>query len=183
MRWDDFRRSDNVEDDRGGGGGFGGGGFSVGGGGGLGIGTVVVLGLIGWALGIDPSLLIGGAEILTGGGQPRYEQPERPRASRTQAPPNDQSGQFVAAVLGDTEDTWGAIFQAGGQTYRRPKLRLYSGREPTQACGMAQSAMGPFYCPGEQRIYLDTAFFQEMQTRFRACSSDKACQFAEAYVI
>lgn len=185
MRWDDFRRSDNVEDVRDGGGGFpGGGGFGIpGGGGGLGIGTVIVLGLVGWALGIDPSLLINGAQIVAGGGQSQYEQPDRPRASRTQAPPDDQMGQFVAAVLGDTEDTWSAIFEASGQTYKKPKLRLYSGQTSTQACGMAQAAMGPFYCPGEQRIYLDTSFFKEMQTRFRACSSDKACQFAEAYVI
>lgn len=183
MRWDDFRRSDNVEDDRGGdSGGFPGGGIIPGGGGGLGIGAVVVLGLIGWALGIDPSMLIGGAEILTGNNQSGYVQPERPRASRT-APPDDQMGQFVSAVLGDTEDTWTTIFQASGQTYKKPKLRLFSGQTATQACGMAQSAMGPFYCPGEQRVYLDTSFFKEMQTRFRACSSDKACQFAEAYVI
>ena len=187
MRWDDFRRSDNVEDvrDGGGDGGFPGGGFGIpGGSGGLGIGTVVVLGLIGWALGIDPSLLINGAQIVAGGGgQSQYEQQERPRASRTEAPPSDEMGQFVSAVLGDTEDTWTTIFQASGQTYKKPKLRLYSGQTGTQACGMAQSAMGPFYCPGEQRIYLDTSFFREMQTRFRACTSDKACQFAEAYVI
>ncbi len=183
MRWDDFRRSDNVEDDRGGdSGGYGGGMGIPGGGGGLGIGTVIVLGLVGWAFGIDPSLLINGAEILTGGGQPRYEQQERPRASRTAAP-DDEMGKFVSAVLGDTEDTWTVIFQASGQTYRKPKLRLFSGSVATQACGMAQSAMGPFYCPGEQRIYLDTSFFNEMQTRFKACTSAKACQFAEAYVI
>ena len=187
MRWDDFRRSENVEDvrDDSGGIGFpGGGGFGIpGGGGGLGIGTIVVLGLVGWALGIDPSVLIGGAEILTsGGGQSRYEEPARPSTSHTAAP-NDQMGQFVAAVLGDTEDTWSTIFQEQNATYRKPRLRLYAGSTPTQACGMAQSAMGPFYCPGEQRIYLDTSFFREMQTRFRACSSDKACQFAEAYVI
>jgi predicted metalloprotease len=187
MRWDDFRRSDNVEDDRGSdssGGGLGGGFGIPGGGGGLGIGTVVILGLVGWALGIDPSLLINGAEVLTnaGGGQPRYEQQERPRASRTAAP-DDEMGKFVSAVLGDTEDTWTTIFQASGQTYKKPKLRLFSGQTATQACGMAQSAMGPFYCPGEQRVYLDTSFFNEMQTRFRACNSAKACQFAEAYVI
>jgi predicted metalloprotease len=185
MRWDDFRRSENVDDERDGGGGFGmpGGGMGIPiGGGGLGIGTIIVLGLIGWALGIDPSLLIGGAEVLTGGGQPRYEQPiERPRASRN-APPSDQMGQFVSAVLGDTEDTWSAIFEQNGQTYRRPRLALFSGSLPTP-CAFAQSAMGPFYCPRDQRIYLDTSFFHDMQSRFRACSSQKACEFAEAYVI
>src|SRR5476651_1437850 len=107
MRWDDFRRSDNVDDSRDGGGGFSlpGGGMGIpGGGGGLGIGAMLVLGLIGWAFGIDPSVLIGGAEILTGGGgntQPPTEQVERPRAARN-APPSDQMGQFVAAVPADT---------------------------------------------------------------------------------
>ena len=97
MRWDDFRRSENVEDDRGGGG-FSGGGGGIGlPGGGLGIGTIIILGLVGWALGIDPRLLIGGAEILQGG-QQQYQQPAQPRASRN-TPPNDQMGQFVAAVL------------------------------------------------------------------------------------
>jgi predicted metalloprotease len=180
MRWDDFRRSENVEDDRGGGG-FGGGGGGIGlPGGGLGIGTIIILGLVGWALGIDPRLLIGGAEILQGG-QQQYQQPAQPRASRN-TPPNDQMGQFVAAVLGDTEDTWNQIFAEGGATYRKPKLVIYSGSLPTP-CAFAQSAMGPFYCPLDQKVYLDTSFFRDMQTRYRACSGDKACEFSEAYVI
>ena len=101
MRWDDFRRSENIEDDReGGGGGFGGGGFGIPmGGGGLGIGTVIVLGLIGWALGIDPSVLIGGAELVSGGSP--YQQQSRP-VNRRVGTPSDQAGQFVAAVLGNT---------------------------------------------------------------------------------
>jgi predicted metalloprotease len=180
MRWDDFRRSENVEDDRGGGG-FGGGGGGIGlPGGGLGIGTIIILGLVGWALGIDPRLLIGGAEILQGG-QQQYQQPAQPRASRN-TPPSDQTGDFLAAVLGDTEDTWGQIFGEAGQTYSRPKLRLFSGAEQTP-CAYAQSAMGPFYCPLDQRVYLDTSFFNDMQRRFRACDSDKACKFSEAYVV
>src|ERR1035441_1621299 len=103
MRWDDFRRSDNVEDDRGAGGGFGGGGGSgiQFGGGGLGIGTVIGLGLIGWAPGIDPRILIGGAELIGGGSH--YQQPYRP-ANRRTGTPTDAMGQFVAAVLGNTED-------------------------------------------------------------------------------
>ena len=177
MRWDDFRRSDNIEDDRDVGGGFGGGGFPVGGGG-LGIGTVIVLGLIGWATGINPSILIGGAELINGGSH--YQQQSRPANRRTGAP-TDQTGQFVAAVLGNTEDTWTEIFQAGGQQYRAPKLRLYAGGE-RGGCGFAQAAMGPFYCPTDQRIYLDTTFFRDMQVRFHGCSG-KACEFAEAYVI
>jgi hypothetical protein len=179
MRWDDFHRSDNVEDDRGGGGGYaGGGGFSLPGGGGLGIGTLIVLGLIGWATGIDPSILIGGAEIINGGSH--YQQQSRPVNRRT-GTPTDQTGQFVAAMLGNTEDTWGEIFQASGQQYSAPRLRLYAGGEQG-GCGFAQAAMGPFYCPNDRRIYLDTSFFRDMQVRFHGCSG-KACEFAEAYVI
>jgi predicted metalloprotease len=174
MRWDDFRRSENVEDARGGGGGF----HIPGGRGGLGIGTVVVLGLIGYALGIDPRLLIGGAEILTGGNQ-RVEQRQAP-PGRT-GTPSDQMGQFVAAVLGDTEDRWKEIFAASNQRYRVPKLRLFAGATQS-ACGFAQSAMGPFYCPPDERIYLDTSFFRMLEQRFRGCSG-KACEFAQAYVI
>jgi predicted metalloprotease len=174
MRWDDFRRSDNIEDARsGGGGGFG----MPGGAGGLGIGTVVVLGLIGWALGIDPRLLIGGAEMLSGGGS----QIERQAPVRKSGTPSDQMGQFVAAVLGDTEDRWKEIFAASNQTYRVPKLRLFA-RVTQSACGTAQSAMGPFYCPNDQRIYLDTSFFRDLEQRFRGCSG-KACEFSQAYVI
>ena len=182
MRWDDFRRSDNVEDDRDAGGGFGGGGGGgIGipvGGGGLGIGTIVVLGLIGWALGIDPSVLIGGAELVNSG--THSQQPSQPSARRTGAP-KDQMGDFVAAVLGNTEDTWTEIFKNSGQTYLVPRLRLFSGSEQG-GCGFAQAAMGPFYCPNDRRIYLDTSFFRDMRERFRGCSG-KACEFAEAYVI
>jgi predicted metalloprotease len=180
MRWDDFRRSDNVEDDRDGGGFGGGGGFGIpGGGGGLGIGGLLVLGLLGWAFGIDPSVLIGGAEILTGGDS-RYDAPARSGPVRS-GTPTDESGQFVAAVLGSTEDTWQELFKASGQTYRAPKLRLFSGSEQG-GCGFAQAAMGPFYCPNDQRIYLDTSFFRQIETRFRGCQG-KACKFSQAYVI
>lgn len=179
MRWDDFRRSDNVEDDRGAGGGFGGSGVGIPvGGGGIGIGTVIVLGLIGWALGIDPSVLIGGAELVNSGRH--YQQPYQPGPRSTGAP-KDQMGDFVAAVLGNTEDTWSDIFQAGGQKYTVPRLRLFSGAEQG-GCGFAQAAMGPFYCPNDRRIYLDTSFFRDMRVRFRGCDG-KACEFAEAYVI
>jgi predicted metalloprotease len=181
MRWDDFRRSDNVEDARDGGfGGGGGGGFGIPiGGGGLGIGTVVVLGILGWAFGIDPSILIGGAEILTGGGS-RYEAPVSPGPTRTGAP-SDEMGEFVAAVLGSTEDTWQEIFRQAGQQYRPPRLRLFSGAVQG-GCGFAQAAMGPFYCPRDRRVYLDTSFFRQIETRFRGCSG-KACKFSQAYVL
>jgi predicted metalloprotease len=181
MRWDDFRRSDNVEDVRdGGGGGGGGGGFGLPiGGGGLGIGTIVVLGLVGWALGIDPRILIGGAEILSGGDS-QYEEQARPGPARSGAP-SDEAGQFVAAVLGSTEDTWKEIFSQNRQTYHPPRLRLYAGQTP--GCGaMAQAAMGPFYCPPEKRVYLDTSFFRQIEQRFRGCTG-KACKFSQAYVI
>jgi predicted metalloprotease len=180
MRWDDFRRSDNIEDDRDSGGGFGGGGVGMPvGRGGLGIGTVIVLGLIGWALGIDPSILIGGAEIISGGGS-QYQQPYRQPARRT-GTPTDRSGQFVAAVLGNTEDVWSEIFRANGRDYRAAPLRLYRGGEEG-GCGFAQATMGPFYCPRDKRIYLDTSFFREIEVRFHGCSG-KACEFAQAYVI
>jgi predicted metalloprotease len=180
MRWDDFRRSGNIEDDRDSGndyGGTSGGGFRIGGGK-LGIGTVVVLGLIGWALGIDPRILIGGAELINGG--THYEQPYRQSTQRT-GTPTDQTGDFVAAVVGNTEDVWGKIFQDGGRTYQPPHLRLFTGAEQG-GCGFAQAAMGPFYCPRDRRIYLDTSFFRDMRVRFHGCQG-KACEFAEAYVI
>ncbi|MEJ2623083.1 MAG: neutral zinc metallopeptidase [Pseudolabrys sp.] len=180
MRWDKFRRSDNIEDDRDSSGGFGmpGGGFRMRGGG-LGIGTVIVLGLIGWAFGIDPSVLIGGAELISGGGS-SYQQPYRASTRRT-GTPSDSTGQFVAAVLGNTEDVWTEIFRVNGRQYRAAPLRLYRGGEQG-GCGFAQAAMGPFYCPRDQHIYLDTSFFRDMQVRFHGCTG-KACEFAEAYVI
>ncbi len=175
MRWEDLPSSGNVEDRRSGGG-FGGG--LPGGAGGLGIGGMVVLGLIGGALGIDPSILIGGAEMLNRGGGSSYQQPSSPAQTGT---PTDQTGRFVANVLGSTEVQWKDIFAKEGARYRAPKLVMF--REATQSgCGFAQSAMGPFYCPSDQKIYLDTSFFKQIEQRFRGCSG-KACQFAQAYVI
>ncbi len=151
-----------------------------GGAGGLGIGTVVIIGLISWYFGIDPSVLLNGAQILTGGGSTTEQTgPAPPVVTGT---PNDPTGKFVALVLGDTEDRWTEIFAAAGQTYHPPQLRLFSGVEPG-GCGLAQSAMGPFYCPNDQRIYLDTSFFDDLQNKFGGCSSGKACKFSEAYVI
>ena len=92
------------------------------------------------------------------------------------------TGRFVAQILGDTEDRWTEMFAASGRTYHPPKLRLFSGTEPTP-CNFARSAQGPFYCPLDKRIYLDTSFFDDMQHKFRACSDSNACKFAEAYVI
>jgi len=181
MRWEDLPQSDNVDDRRGEGGGFGGGGGGLPiGGGGLGIGTIVVLGIIGYALGIDPRLLIGGAEILTGGGS-SYQQPTQPGGARRTGTPTDDVGKFVAAVLGSADQTWKVIFEKEGQSYQRPRLVMFSGATRS-ACGAAQSAMGPFYCPPSKEVYLDTSFFQDLERRFRGCTGD-ACRFAQAYVI
>jgi uncharacterized protein len=186
MRLDDTEMSDNIEDRRGESGGFGGGGGGIGlpmGGGGLGIGTLVVLGLIGWALGIDPRLLIGGAEILSGGSQVQQQPAQRTGGgSRRAGKPSDDVGRFVATVLGNIDAEWVDIFQASGRTYRKPILVLYQGQTQAACGGVAQSAMGPFYCPADQKVYLDTSFFREIETRFRGCSG-KACEFSQAYVI
>jgi predicted metalloprotease len=179
MRLDDLEKSSNVEDRRGDSGGGGGFGLPIGGGG-LGIGTIIILGLIGWALGIDPRVLIGGAEIL-GGGNSQVQQQQAPRQTRQTGAPSDDMGGFVSKVLGSTEAQWKAVFQEGGKVYRPPVLVMYNGRTAA-GCGTAQSAMGPFYCPTDQKIYLDTSFFKEIENRFRGCSG-KACQFSEAYVI
>lgn len=174
MRWDQLPRSDNIDDRRG----LGGGGRFPGGRGGLGIGTIVVLGLLGWALGIDPRLLIGGAELLTNGG-PTIQQPYQ---EGRKGAPTDEMGRFVSAVLGSADAQWKTIFDEAGRTYRAPRLVMFSGQTPAAACGLAQSAMGPFYCPPSSEIYLDTSFFTELERRFRGCSG-AACQFAQAYVI
>lgn len=174
MKWEDFRRSDNVEDRRGDGGGFGGGRLP-GGRGGLGIGGLIIVGLIAWATGINPAVLIGGAEILLGDGSRQQQSQTTP--PRQQSKPQDQLGQFASAVLAQTEDVWTPIFKAQGETYQEPGLVLFSGATRS-GCGAAQSAMGPFYCPNDEKVYLDLSFFQEMKQRFKAPGD-----FAAAYVI
>ena len=175
MRLDELPRSDKIEDRRG-----SGTGLPMGRAGGLGIGTIVILGLIGWALGIDPRVLIGGAEILSGGGGTQQEQSAPTDA---QAGSSDQMHEFVSAVLGSTEVQWKEIFAQGGKNYSAPTLVMFSGATRS-ACGLAQSAMGPFYCPNDQKVYLDTAFFQDLERRFRGCDvGSKSCQFSQAYVI
>ena len=172
MRWEDFRTSDYLDDRRGGGG--GGGGIPMGRGG-LGIGTMIILGLVGWALGIDPRILISGVEMMQGGGS-QYEQPSQ--AKPQQGPPQDQMGRFAAAILGNTEDVWKDVLQKQvGKQYTPPRMVLFD-RATRSRCGAAQSAMGPFYCPLDQTVYIDLSFFQEMQRRFRAGGD-----FAYAYVI
>jgi predicted metalloprotease len=185
MRYDDFRRSDDIEDrrDDSGGGGLGGGGLGlpIGGGGGLGIGTLIVLGLVGYAFGIDPRILIGGAQILTGGQAPTI-QTDRSSTSAKSGAPTDQMGNMIAGILGEIDDRWSEIFQASGQTYKGPRIVLFRNATNGGRCGMAQSAMGPFYCPPDQKIFLDTGFFREVETRFHGCSGN-ACKFTAAYII
>ncbi len=177
MRTDDFRPSDNVEDDREASASRGG---VIGGRGGLGIGTVVIILLVSWYFGIDPSVLLNGAQMLTGGESVSQQSNQPPPV--TAGTPTDPTGRFVALILGDTEDRWTEMFNASGRVYHPPKLRLFAGSEPG-ACGMARSAMGPFYCPRDQRIYLDTSFFEDLQNKFGGCTSSSACRFSEAYVI
>lgn len=160
MKWEGNRESDNVEDRRGGGG-FGG--RSIG------IGTIVIALLGSYFFGVSPATII---SLLSGGPVQQSQQ------SPAQRPPaDDQMARFVSTVLADTEDTWGPIFRDSGSTYIKPKLVLFSGQTPT-ACGTGDTASGPFYCPGDQKIYIDLAFYQTMRDRFRV-SSD----FAQAYVI
>ncbi len=184
MRLDELPRSENVEDRRGED--IGRGGLRIPGGrGGMGIGTIIILVLLGYWLGIDPSLLINGAGMLTGGDSSQQEPSPGPRGSAgTQTgAPSDQMGQFVSAVLGGTEAQWQKIFAQYGKTYEAPTLVMFSGATRS-ACGFAQSAMGPFYCPNDHKVYLDTSFFQDLERRFRACDAgSKACQFSQAYVI
>lgn len=163
MRWEGNRESDNVEDRRSGGGGGGLGGRTIG------IGTVVIA-LIGWGVfGINPLTTIG---LLSGGGAPQVQQ------GPAQHPPqDDRQAAFVSTVLASTEDVWTQIFRQGGAQYQVPKLVLFRGTTPT-ACGMGQSAMGPFYCPGDRKVYLDMDFFDTMSRQLGAPG-----EFARAYVI
>ncbi|HEY9275388.1 MULTISPECIES: KPN_02809 family neutral zinc metallopeptidase [Achromobacter] len=161
MRLDDSRESDNVEDRRASG-------PRIGGRGTIGIGTIV-LALVAMYFGVDPSVVLQMAE-----GPPAQQQ----QGPATRPPANDPQAIFVSKVLGETEDTWSAIFQKDlNRQYVAPKLVLFRGATPT-ACGTGQSAMGPFYCPGDSKVYIDLAFFDELQSRFKAPGD-----FAQAYVI
>jgi uncharacterized protein len=185
MRYDDFRRSDDIDDRRDDSGGGGGGGMGLPiGGGGLGIGTVIVLGLISYAFGIDPRILIGGAEILNGGGgqAPTYQTDRRTASNTKSGAPTDEMGSMISGILGEIDDRWSEIFQASGQSFTGPRIVLFRNATNGGRCGMAQSAMGPFYCPPDKQIFLDTGFFREVETRFHGCSGN-ACKFTAAYII
>jgi predicted metalloprotease len=162
MRWNRSRASENVEDRRGQGGGGRIGGRSIG------LGTVAIA-VIAMLLGVDPNIVLN----LAGGLNP-------PTAQTQTAPPppaDDEAARFVSHVLGDTEDTWRMLFAKSGKTYQDPKLVLFSGSTDT-ACGLGQSASGPFYCPGDNKVYIDLVFFKELGSRFGAPGD-----FAQAYVI
>jgi predicted metalloprotease len=188
MLWKGRRQSDNVEDERSdsGGGGFGGGSpgqfrVPIGGrtGGGGSILLVILVVLAGWYFGFDPSQILGtgdsGGVLPGGGGQITDNSGGQDEGAGT--PASDEMKQFVATVLAETEETWTGIFQSQGLKYEDPKLVLFSG-QIRSACGSASTAAGPFYCPGDHKVYLDTTFFQQLDQQFGA-SGD----FAQAYVI
>lgn len=172
MRLDGHRESDNVEDARDGGGG-GGGGSSFIGGRGIGVGTIVIALVGGWIFGVNPLTVL---SLLTGGGGAETQVVQQ-QSPAHKPPANDQMARFVSMVLADTEDVWREQFKAAGSTYREPKLRLYTGREVT-ACGTGEAAMGPFYCPGDEKVYIDLSFYEVMRKRLGAPGD-----FAQAYVI
>ena len=160
MRWREGRESDNVEDRRG---------MTVSKGmmgGGIGI---ILLVLVALYFGVDPSIILN--QMPTTGSPPSVEQSAGKPAGQ------DEEARFVSVVLADTEDTWREIFRQGGQTYREPKLVLFSGAVQS-ACGFAQAAMGPFYCPLDETVYIDLIFYRDLKERFRAPGD-----FAQAYVI
>jgi len=163
MRWERQRASDNVEDRRG---------RRLGGGrgAGLGIGGVLVVLLIAFVTGKDPSQLL----QLLQPSQPAAQQ-EGPAAGGP--PANDRQGEFARRILGSTEDVWSAIFTQSGQSYQKPTLVLFGG-EVESACGYTTSAVGPFYCPADRKLYLDFSFFEELDRKFGAPG-----EFAQAYVI
>ena len=168
MRLDDQRESDNLEDRRGGG---GGGGFGLPIGGRFGIGTILIALVGGYLLGVNPLTLLGLVD------QVQHSVPQQQSAPAHRPPADDDMARFVSKVLASTEDTWREIFRTSGKQYQDPKLVLFSGATPT-ACGTGQSAMGPFYCPGDQKVYIDLSFYRDLKTRFHAPG-----EFAQAYVI
>ena len=166
MKWEGNRESDNVEDRRG-----SGGGFPIPGGRGIGIGTIVIALLGGWLLGVNPLALLG---LLSGGGVP----PAQVQQAPAQRPPaDDRLARFVSTVLADTEDVWHGVFRQAGGSYQEPRLVLFRGATPT-ACGTGQAGMGPFYCPADQKVYIDLGFYETLQSRLGAPGD-----FAQAYVI
>ena len=187
MRWKGRNRSGNVNDARGlSGGGFGfpGGGrrsLPIGGrrgSGGMGIGTMIIIGIVLMVLGINPLKLLGGGlgGSLGGGLSPQMQTPQRQQAPRTQYS-NDEMKSFVQTILGSTEQVWATIFASYGKQYPKPELNLFT-QQIRSACGLASSASGPFYCPGDSEIYIDLSFYRELEQKFGAGGD-----FAQAYVL
>ena len=166
MRWDGNRESENIEDRRG-----QGGGSPIFGGRSIGIGTIVIALVGGWVLGINPLTLLG---MLSGGGSPVAVQQQAPAGK---PPADDAMARFVSTVLADTEDVWADLFRKNGGSYQQPRLVLFRGATST-ACGTGQSAMGPFYCPADQKVYIDLGFYQTLKNQLGAPGD-----FAQAYVI
>ena len=189
MRWRSGRRSKNVEDRRSSGGSFGGfGGLGNRGGSGGGLSSLLplILGLVGKKFGFPAVLVVGAiiwftggdlGRLLGGGGMQPGMMPSGGTGSAPSSEVSDELGEFVSVVLADTEDTWRRLFADMGQTYSEPKLVLYKGVTQS-ACGTGQAAMGPFYCPGDQKVYIDLSFYNDLRNRFRAPGD-----FAQAYVI
>lgn len=174
MRWEGQRESDNVDDVRGASGTSGPRVPAMGGGRRLGLGTVAIALIAGWLLGINPLTLLG---MLSGGGVPtELSQPEAPAPHPAEGQ-KDPAVQFVSVVLADTEDVWGQLFQQAGQSYEPPRLVVFRGSYPT-ACGQGDAAMGPFYCPGDRKVYIDLSFFDTLHRRLGAPGD-----FAQAYVV
>lgn len=174
MRWEGNEQSDNVEDRRsgGGGGGGGGGGFSIGGRG-IGLGTIAIALVAGWLFGINPLTVLG---LLSGGGEPA-PQVQQQQGPAPKPPANDREAAFVSVVLRNTEVVWSQVFKQAGGTYNPTRLVLFRGYQQT-ACGAGQSAMGPFYCPGDKKVYIDLSFFDTLSQQLGAPG-----EFARAYVI
>ena len=173
MKWEGERQSENVEDRRGEGGGEGGGGGGMRlGGRSIGVGTIAVALLAGWMFGINPLTVLG---LLSGGG-PEIAAPTQ-QAPAPRPPATDKQAAFVSTILADTEEVWGKVLGAGGNRYEAPRLVLFSGRTPT-ACGGGDAAMGPFYCPGDRKVYIDLQFFETLRARLGAPGD-----FAQAYVV
>jgi predicted metalloprotease len=168
MKWEGHEQSKNVEDRRGMG---GGGGMRVGGRG-IGLGTIVIALVAGWIFGINPLTVLG---VLGGAGDIALPQAQQGPAK---APPaEDKAAAFVSTVLRDTEQVWGKLLAANGAVYKEPRLVLFRGATPT-ACGTGDSAMGPFYCPGDSKVYIDLEFFDTLRSRMGAPGD-----FAQAYVV
>lgn len=174
MRWQGNRESDNVEDIRNDAGGGGGPGMSFGGRG-IGLGSVAIALVASYFLGVNPLTVL---NMLGGGGGMSAPAPaHQPAASRSQTPANDEQTRFVSTVLADTEDVWRELFKQAGGQYQDPRLVLFRGSVPT-ACGQGQAATGPFYCPGDHKVYIDLGFYDVLRDRLGAPGD-----FAQAYVI